>query len=766
MIASGTRAPTSSDGAPLAHLTVVETAVEPGARYCGRLFSVLGARVIRVGQCADLNPETGAAAFQTWLDEGKSVAPTFADACAHLGAPPDAVVAGQTREAVAGADAEIAALSLNTLRLGLTWFGDHGPYAQWKGDDALIQALIGVAHGFGEADGPPTIPQGHAPQLIAGATLFMAGLAALWGRLAGRDDRRVDVDILEAALCFSETAPPMFERAPGKARRGGINRFAVNHPMTVYKTRDGWLGVTALTPAQWAALAALIGHPEWSEDPRFRTSLDRVAHAEVIDAELQRILPTRTTDEWLLDGQTLRIPLAPVPRHKDLLETDHWRQRGSFTPFRDDAGLKPRLMGPRLPFRIAWDDAPRDAPTSAGIAPLSGLRVIDFSMGWAGPLCTRHLADLGADVIKIESESHYDWWRGWEPPGACDPPDYELRPVFNVMNRGKRGVCLDLTTADGAAQAKRLVAAAHLVIENFAPGVMAKLGLGSDVLSKVRPGLIMVSMGAFGAAGPWRFFRAYGSTVEHASGMPHVNGEAAWPPCLQHGAYGDPVAGVYAAGAALAALHGRRLGGAWIDLAQVECLFQLGADALIAAQVDGEPARLGSRSLHLAPRCVVATADPEDYVAVTVRGDDDWRGLCGALGRPDWAEDPRMATPAGRNAHASEIEAALALFCARYPSAAEAAAALQTAGAPAAPVVPSHRLTRDPQAMARGTWMSLERRHVGRHIMAAPPYRLNGERPRVSRPAPLLGEHTQEVLAELDWAHAGSSEEPAVAEAS
>jgi crotonobetainyl-CoA:carnitine CoA-transferase CaiB-like acyl-CoA transferase len=204
--------------------------------------------------------------------------------------------------------------------------------------------------------------------------------------------------------------------------------------------------------------------------------------------------------------------------------------------------------------------------------------------------------------------------------------------------------------------------------------------------------------------------------------------------------------------ATLAALHGRdRLGGAWVDLAQVECLFQLGAEAIIAAQIDGEPPRLGSRSPFAAPRCVVPTVDPEEPLAVVATCEAEWRSLCGVLGRVDWAKDPALASVAGRNAHGDEIEAALARWAAhREPEA--AAAALQAAGVPAAPVVPGHRLASHVHLAARGAWTSIERRHVGRHLMAAPPYRVGGDRPAVTRPAPLLGEHSAEVLEELGHA--------------
>jgi crotonobetainyl-CoA:carnitine CoA-transferase CaiB-like acyl-CoA transferase len=738
-------------GGPLADVTVVELGAAAGTRYCGRLFSVLGARVLQVGAAPTGDIAPSGAAFGAWLDEGKARLPDFGAACSALGGAPDIVLAGQTPESVTHADALIEAAGLETLRLGLTWFGMDGPYANWRGDDALVQALIGVVNGFGPAEGLPFIPQGRAPQIIAGATLFLAGAAALFGRRSGLIQHRVDVDVLESALAFTETGPPSLEGTQIRGHRLGVNRSAANHPMSIYPTKDGHVGVTTLTPAQWQGLCRLIDRPDWAQDPGLATSRGRVERADEIDTVLNEVFATRPTEFWYTEGQKLRIPMAPVPQPAELLTTPQWTSRGSFRSFSADRALR----GPHLPFRTAFDGHQRAVPAAPGPGQLSGLRVIDFSMGWAGPLCTRHLADLGADVVKIESDTHYDWWRGWEPPGVSDPPEYELKMVFNVMNRGKRGVTLDLTTDDGRGKAKALVAGADIVIENYAPGVMAKLGLGHDVLQALRPGLVMVSMGAFGAIGPWSHFRAYGATVEQASGMPQVNGCAHWPPALQHGAYGDPVAGVYGAVAALALLNGRhRLGGAWADLAQVECLFQLGAEAIIAAQIEGAPPRSGSRHPHVAPRCVVATAEPDAPLAVSVTNLDEWRALCGLLGRPDWAANPSLVTAEGRNARAGEIEAAIGAWSAGRTADA-AAAELQSAGVPAAPVLGALRLIDHDHLVARGSWMHIVRRHVGRHMMASPPYLIDGQRPRVTRPAPLLGEHTAEVLEELGQALSG-----------
>jgi crotonobetainyl-CoA:carnitine CoA-transferase CaiB-like acyl-CoA transferase len=724
---------------PLCGVAVVEKSDDVAARYCGRILSVLGATVHRVCRVAPGQAD----AVDAWLDQGKSPIGTFEQGLTSLEtAPPShrVVLVGQSPGAVEAADALLQRRGYDALRLGITWFGHDGPYRDWQGDDALINALIGIAAYFGAADGPPMLPQGMVPQLTAGATMTVAALAALWARKHAGSARRVDVNVLEAAMCFTEPSPPLAEGGAKAAGRAGINRFGNNHPTTVYRTADGWLGVTALTPTQWAALAEMVGKPHWAADPRFSTSLARVENADVLDEALSEILPGQTTEYWLIEGQRRRVPLAPVPNHDELLATAHWQERGSFVPLPGAADV----IAPRLPFRLYADGASlaeqlaKDPPTTL----LQGVRVADFSMGWAGPMCTRLLADLGADVIKVESETHFDWWRGWEPPGASDPPKYEVMPAFLIMNRNKKGICLDLTSPSGRSHAEALVQRSDVVIENYAPGVMKKLGLDPQHLLGVRSGLVMVSMGAFGATGPWSSFRAYGSTVEHASGLPHLNGEADWPPVLQHAALGDPVAGIYGALAALAGLHGREaLGGTWFDLSQVECLFQLGADAIIRAQTDGAPKRLGSRSTNYAPRCTVAVSD--GHVAVVIRNLSQWTALAQFLSKPEWAA--AWTSVADRNMHGDAIEAELHRSV-EAMTAAEAAEALQTSGIPAAPLNRAEDLPTDRHLRETGAWMRIKRRYVGSHWSAAPVIRLEGERLPILHPAPTLGEHSDEIL--------------------
>ena len=237
-------------------------------------------------------------------------------------------------------------------------------------------------------------------------------------------------------------------------------------------------------------------------------------------------------------------------------------------------------------------------PASPGI--LEGICIIDLSMGWAGPLATRHLADLGADVIKVEGLERFDWWRSWEATEEWIADDgAEKATNFNTVNRNKRGITLELEHPEGRALLLRLVAGAHAVVENFSGSVLPKLNLGYEQFRAVKDDIILLSMPAFGSTGPWRRLRAYGSTVEQASGLPHLNGYAEDPPTMHHVAYGDAVGGLNGAAALLVALNHLACtgNGQFIDLSQAEALFPLSVHGIVHYAGTGEATAAWRQSL-------------------------------------------------------------------------------------------------------------------------------------------------------------------------
>jgi len=728
---------------PLAGIAIAEIGGEVATRYCARLFAQLGAEVWRAA-----GEDGSSDLYGAWLDQDKRVVATPEAALAALDASAAGrklVICGQTPARIAAAEALVGARGVPVL--AISWFDPRGPYAEWRANDPIIQAMCGLSFSFGPVDGPPTLPQGCETQIVAGVTAFNAGLAAL---ISERIPRRIESSIFEAALCFTEPGAVGAVAFGWEARRLGVNRYSPTCPNNIYRTADGHVGVTALTYPQWSALTGLIGRPELASDPRFISSLHRLAIADEVDAILAAELARQPTAHWVAGGDRLHVPITPATPPRELPSYPHWQGRGSFAPVRAGEAAQ----GPTLPFRFTFEGETRPRPRGGPAGPLEGVRVADFSMGWAGPLGARYLADLGADVLKVESSAKPDWWRGIDGVpvgGGGDLSLLEQPRNFMCVNRNKRGLDLDLSDPADLAIARRVVAASDVVIDNQGPGVMEKLGLAAPDQRRLNPAVISIAMPPFGRGGPLSGLRAYGSTVEQASGMPFVNGRAEWPPTQQHVAYGDPVAGLYAAAAALVGLYGReRLGGADIELCQVECLFQVGSAGLIAEHAAQAPyPRSGNRRPEMAPSCVVAGAGgPDVWLALAIDSDAAWRALAAAIGRPDLADDPALASLAGRKAREDEIEAAIAAWAAAHDPR-TAAEQLQAAGVAASAVIPTHELFPDPHLQDCGYWALQFRAYIDDHFTPEAPFRYDGARPPVVRPAPTIGEHTEEVLAEL-----------------
>jgi crotonobetainyl-CoA:carnitine CoA-transferase CaiB-like acyl-CoA transferase len=366
-------------------------------------------------------------------------------------------------------------------------------------------------------------------------------------------------------------------------------------------------------------------------------------------------------------------------------------------------------------------------------------------MGWAGPICTRNLADLGADVIKIEACGYPDWWRGVDNrPETVTERLYEKSHRFNIMNRGKRAITLDLTVPEGVALAKALIKGADAMIENYSAEVLRKFGLDYPELAKVNPSLVMVSMAAFGSTGPWRETRAHGSTLEQGSGLPGLGGRPDDPPMMNHLAFGDAVGGLNACSALLIALlHKKRTGqGQFIDLSQVECMLPFTAAWAIEQSATGRVTpRAGNRHPSFVPHGVFASTGTDEWVFVAVTDDPMWAARAGVIG---WTGPP-LATAAERRGREAELERAIGAWTEqRSPD--EAMAILQNAGVAAGAVRHPLGLIGDPHLEARGFWQWIERAYVGRHPQPSAPYREADGPVTVTSPAATLGQHNDDVL--------------------
>lgn len=381
--------------------------------------------------------------------------------------------------------------------------------------------------------------------------------------------------------------------------------------------------------------------------------------------------------------------------------------------------------------------------------PLEGIRVLDLTAWQAGPALTMILADFGADVIKIEAPTRLDGWRGGA--GMTTDHAYEKHPLWLTMNRGKRGLSLDLKSAEGRDLFLRLVAEADVVAENYTPRVMESFGLGYDVLRAANERIVVVALSGFGATGPWRDYSAFAFPTEEVSGLAFHNGVPGGPPMLVGHSVTDVFAGAMGAVAVLAALERREVTGRGdhVDLSQIETLTTFLGRELLDAQLHGRQGeRRGNQRAGMVPHGVFPCRPDGAWLAIAVRDDADWAALCAVLGDEALAGDDALRTTAGREAQHERVDAAVAAWAAQHDGLA-AAARLQAAGVPASKAMKPSDLLADDQLWESGFFVLLDREFVGAHPYPGPVVRLHDTPAVIERAAPRYGEHTDEVLGEL-----------------
>jgi crotonobetainyl-CoA:carnitine CoA-transferase CaiB-like acyl-CoA transferase len=745
----------------LSGVQVIEIGEGASMSYCGRLLRDAGASVRRVTFSGAAQESAQERAYDRYLHAGKvETSADDANALAPLCAPADIVLIGED------SDASLLGLRGGRVTVRLTWFGEGGAYGGWKGSDLIVQALTAMPHLAGSVEGPPLYAGDRHSTMVGGVTAYIAALSGLLA--TPQRARFFDVSIHEANLVLSEMDIHFVERDGAPLKRHGINRFSPNGPVGIYKCREGWIGITAVTPDQWRALCVALEMKKEGADPGLATREQRFERLDEVEQAITQALSTKSAAEWGHILRAHRVPGVVVPDADGILSHPIFNERGSLaqlqwqgrpikvarTPF----GLS---KTPTLAELDAVADESGGAPAAASgksedDRPLSGLVVADFTMGWAGPLASRLLADLGAEVLKIEAGRYPDWWRGvnWTPE-FIEAKQYEDAKGYCALNRGKHGVSLDLTDPKGRELAKALIGRAEAVIENQAAGVMDKLGLGYDELKAINPNVVMTSMSAFGTGNAWSGTRAYGSTLEQGSGLPHFMGLPGTPPTMAHLAYGDPVGGLYGCASLLTGLvHKRRTGeGQYVNVSMVEVMLQFTTPSLLLHQTEPKAAlRIGNRNHRFAPHGIYPCRERDRWVAISADSADSFAALCRVIGRPDLQNDPALASLEARQARHDEIDAAIRDWSlGQEPDA--AADALQAAGVAAAPALHTEELVHDRHLQARGFFIDLVRTHSGPQRQAGVAIVQDGVRLGAPTPAPTLGEHSWSILA----AHAGLS---------
>ena len=767
----------------LSHLRVIELGGEVSAAYCARQFAAWGADVAvlepdggsslrRRGPFA--RPAGGEAESMLWAYVGAGkravrMPDGGADGLIELLCRADVLVTDWSAADLAAIGIDLADLRRRLPGLvvvSVTPFGLDGPYADFSGTDLVVEALSGYLGLNGLPGRPPLRAPGHITGFVVGVNAFVGALAALLRRERSAGGDLVEVSGIETLASIVPFLRVQYV-AGDKVREGGTEAG-----VRILPCSDGWVSFLVVDPRYRRVFSEMLSIPEadWPAD------LYEGGYHQRVEKTLAFVsrYTARMTAEAVFEAFEARgIVCGKVLSPAALLNDPQLAARGFF---REVEGGGPRHAGPpaRLknremapirpaptldtavsPGALGW--APRAAPApAAGAAelPLAGYRVLDLTQAWIGPFATLILADLGAEVIKIECHTRPDVWRQASPQPTAITNVVAERVnrsfYFNSVNRNKRDLALDLRTPEGRDIFLRLVKDADVVAENYTPRVMDRFGLGYETLAALQPGLVMMSSCGFGKTGPLADYKTNGSAVEGLAGWDWLHRYPGGEPVLMGFYQADAICGLQMAALTLVSLIGRSRDGAGeaIDGAMLEASAGYIGDLILQAQFEGEAQLTSNRDPDFSPHGVFACAGEDRWIAIAVASDAAWARLAAMPGAPKAFAKSAWRTLAGRLADEDAVEAALEGWTRTFEADAMMAA-LQGAGVAAGVVRGCIEGLSEPHLAARDWFKPMTHPDLGEHLYNGFPWRFSECVLRADLPPPRLGEHSETLLKDL-----------------
>lgn len=701
----------------LTGLSVVQIGRGRASAVCTRVLAELGGHVTCIAPASST-------ALADYLDHGKT---TVADVAAGQQAIRSAQLvvmqgAPGALHASAFAPAALRGLNPNAVLVLISPYGQTGPRADDPATDLTLFFASGIARLLtGQVDDLSEAPirsVGNQSEFISGIAAACAGMHAVLGEKQGAT---IDVSMQEtlATLAITELA-----RAGLTGRNFGRKRLTDGNgaTVTILPASDGYTAISPREEKQWSAWLAAMGSPAWGDDPRFTPKPNRVKNWDALHA-LMSEWSRQHDKQWIADAaQREHVPSFPLREVSEHLDTPQMQHRRYFQDRRiGDRAIKV----PGSPFGLGIAHASGQLRSRAGPMPLSGMRVLDFSWVIAGPTTTRYLAAMGAEVIKVEA------------PGKGDPG--RSSELHTVLGQAKKAIVLDLKKPAAVEIARQLAAKSDILVENYATGVMDRLGLGHDALKALNLNLIYISASGMGRTGPDAHAVAYGTLLQCYAGFAGLNRHPHIAPRIGL-AWLDPMCGLLLAFIAAAALwHRERASGvARIDFSMLEAMLWTMAEPLIAAQLDGPPQPVGNASTQYAPHGVWRCSGDDEWISVAVRTDAEWRALCDIV--------PGLAAQRGHDlARRTRDEKTIADAMATWAAPLSATAAqtkLIAVGIAASALARSSDLVESEHLAARGFWD----KHDG-GVLPGLPWQASFGRTR--GPAPGLGADTDAVLADV-----------------
>lgn len=656
--------------------------------------------------------------------------------------------------------AELLAKRTDLVVMSVSDFGIGNDFSAWSATDPVLHALSGELARSGIMGREPLLPPARIGEGAAASQGAYAVLIALFHARRTGQGGHLDFSALDG---ISQALDPGFGiggSAASGTRPSDLPRSrpprGVFYP--ILKCKDGSVRICVLSPRQWQSMFVWMGSPQEFADPKFNKLQERFS-STTLNPAIEAFFSGFTRAELERAGELAGVPIGALLTLEETLGTDQIAAREALTTISSPSGetvcapngvivIDGHRMGPvrgapalgEYAGTVGGASGPVVASRSPDQRPLAGLRVLDMGVIVVGADQGRLLADQGADVIKVEAKAF--------PDGSRQSLGAEAISVsFAVGHRNKRGLGVNLKHPEGRTLFLRLAEKADIILSNFKPGTLEKLGLGYEEIRAVNPGIIMVDSSAFGPTGPWSGRMGYGPLVRANAGL-----TAKWryeddPESFSDAVtiYPDHTAARFGVIGALSLLLRRlRTGrGGTVSVAQSEIM--LGHMAIdIAKFKTGLPDTPAD-----APWGIYPTAGDDDWCAVTVRHSDDWRSLCEAMGDAELAADPDLQTPAGRRAQAERTEMRLRDWLAGI-SAQDAMERLQTAGVPAGMMMRVSDLPQWDYFVQRRFFRTETHPLIGTPITAEnTPIKSTHLQDPPQRPAPLMGEHTRDVVG--DW---------------
>ena len=795
---------------------VAELAEGVAGQYIGKLLADAGATVVKLeppqgnalrswsaanvpGAVPDPAKSGGSDATETgaffqYLNTSKRsiTANSIADpAASQLLAAADIII----EDRLASAElADLLASRPEAVIASISPYGRNSPDAHLPATEFTLQARAGGVGKRGRLENPPVHAGGRIGEWMAGISGAVGTLAAAQRAKDSGQGEHVDVSVFEGLVIATNIYSFLLASLSGTWEMPTPYR---NLEMpSIEPTADGYVGFCTMAQQQFQDFLVLIGAPEWGDDPKIISPVERWANRDQFYERVHAWTKPRTTAEIIEAAAALRIPVASIGNGAIVPQLEAFEGRNMFIDNPGGGFLQPRrpyqIHGVSLPDftpapqlgqttadeleqLLAEHAAAATAPPAADMSapsanspatatatpdgttetspelPLAGIRIVECTGWWAGPIAGQTLAMLGADIIKVESIQRPDGMRFASVKPPTEDLWWEWGMVYHGVNTNKRAITLNLSDPEGKAVMEQLLATADVLIENYTPRVMDNFGLSWEAVSQLNPQLIMVRMPGFGLSGPWRDNTGFAQTMEQMSGLAYLTGYPQEPPQIPRGPC-DPIAGLHASLATLLALEERRHSnqGRLVEVAMIEAAVNVAAEPVVEYSATGILLeRAGNATPGLAPQGVFECRQRETWLAVSAATDEQWQTLAGIIGCPELAQDPQLASWPGRWQRQAELHDAISAWTQTQDPAA-AAELLLAAGVPASEVVTDRSVGRDQLLWDRGFFVEVEHPVAKSHGYPSMAFQYaSNAKPWIDRPPPTVGQHNTEVLGEL-----------------